>query len=173
MKITVKGHHATITKALREYAEKKMDRLSRFFDQIQEIVVDLSLAKVSNENETHIASAIVFASGTQIHAEESTKSMYASIDGLVDKLEIQLKKYKAKRKTHRVVPERVLAAKPSKSRKVTPSQERFIPKPLETEEAARILDEEKLNFLIFRNIENERISVIHSPKKGVFEVIEV
>jgi len=97
MKITVKAHHATITKALREYAEKKIERLTRFFDQIQEIVIDLQIANVANENETHIASATVFASGTQLRAEESTKSMYASIDGLLDKLEVQLKKYKAKR----------------------------------------------------------------------------
>lgn len=173
MKITVKGHHATITKALREYAEKKLDKLARFFDQIQEIVVDLSLANASNENETHIASATIFASGAQLHAEESTKSMYASIDGLVDKLEVQLKKYKSKRKEHRVVPERILTAKSATSKKSAPSKERFIAKPLEIEEAVRILTEEKLNFLIFRNLENERISVIHSPKKGELEVIEV
>ena len=70
MKFNVKAHHVEITEALKEYAQKKMDKLERFFENIQEIVLDLNISDNSDENQRQIASATIFASGTIIRAKK-------------------------------------------------------------------------------------------------------
>ena len=60
------------------------------------IQVDLDIEPVANEEDRQIASATVFVPGSAIIAKESSKDLYASIDGMIDKLQRQLKKYKDK-----------------------------------------------------------------------------
>ncbi len=95
MQINLTGHHIEITDALRNYVNEKMERLERHFDKVSNTHVILSL-----ENVTHKAEATVHMSGNDIFAEAHEKNMYAAIDGLVDKLDRQVKKYKEKLKNH-------------------------------------------------------------------------
>ena len=37
MNVIIKAHHVEITTALKEYAQKKIDKVEHFFDQIQHI----------------------------------------------------------------------------------------------------------------------------------------
>ena len=92
MLVNVRTHHLDITAALKEYAKKKLVKLDRFFENIQEITIELDISSASDENKRQIANAIVKASGVLIRAEEANKDMYASIDGIFDKLEAQLLK---------------------------------------------------------------------------------
>ncbi len=170
MNIIIKAKHVSVTTALKEYAEEKLSKLDKFFDHIQEIVIDLDVQAASKPTEQHTASATIHASGTRIHAEDTSKSMYASIDGLLDKLEVQLKKHKEKVRDHHRSDKDIESTRQVTTNKT--SKERFIPKPMEIEEAGRICSEEHLNFLVFRNIENERVCVIHPVKPGEFELIE-
>lgn len=42
MKITIRGKNAVVTDALKSYLEKKLTRLTRYFDSIQEAQVTVS-----------------------------------------------------------------------------------------------------------------------------------
>ena len=95
MQINLTGHHIEITDALRNYVNEKMGRLERHFDKVSNTHVILSL-----ENVTHKAEATVHMSGNDIFAESHENNMYAAIDGLVDKLDRQVKKHKEKLKNH-------------------------------------------------------------------------
>jgi putative sigma-54 modulation protein len=172
MKIVIKTHHDSTSSALKGYAEEKLSKLDKFFDHIQDVVIDLNVQAASKPNEQQVASATIHAAGTTIHAEESSKSMYASIDGLIDKLEVQLKKYKEKMRDHHRSESEKYAEPKVSAPSISTVKERFIPKPIEIEEAGRICAEENLKFLAFRNIENERICVIHPVATGEFELIE-
>ena len=55
MQITVRTHHVSITQALKEYVEKKMSKLERFFSNIQEIQIELDVVGTSAENERQVA----------------------------------------------------------------------------------------------------------------------
>ena len=41
MNITIKPHHVNITGALKEYAHKKADKILKFFDNIQDVIIEL------------------------------------------------------------------------------------------------------------------------------------
>ena len=89
MQINVTGHHVEVTPALRAYVTEKMQKLSRHFDQVNSINVILNVEKLSQQ-----AEATVRAGGRTLFATESAMDMYASIDGLVDKLDRQVRRYK-------------------------------------------------------------------------------
>jgi len=96
MQISLTGHHIDITQALRNYVDTKFERLERHFDQVTNVHVILSVEKVRQKAEAtlHLNGAAVFADSTQ-------EDMYAAIDGLVDKLDRQVKKHKEKTTSHR------------------------------------------------------------------------
>lgn len=96
MQINLTGHHVEITSPMRDYVQSKFERIERHFDRVANIHVVLSVEKLRQraEAELHLYGAQLFAN----HTEED---MYAAIDGLVDKLDRQLLRYKEKHQNHR------------------------------------------------------------------------
>lgn len=174
MNIIVKSHHVEITTALKDYADKKMSKLDHFNDHIQQITVNLQINAASSINDQQEASAIVLCKGAVIKGRQISDDMYSSIDVLYDKLAIQLKKYKEKMKHHKGnlpanLPEVKRDIQPVKNDSNT-GNERYIPKPMGPEDAAEILEEEKLNFLVFRNLK-EKICVIYPSGDDAYGLI--
>lgn len=95
MQINITGHHLELTASLRNYVESKLEKLERHFDQVVDVNVILSVEKLR-----HKAEATVHLSGTNVFAEDTQEDMYAAIDGLIDKLDRQVKKYKEKLTNH-------------------------------------------------------------------------
>jgi putative sigma-54 modulation protein len=95
MQINITGHHIDITDALRDYVTEKMDKLTRHFDHVTNIHVILTVEKQDQK-----AEATVHVSGGDLFAQHSSEDMYASIDGLLDKLDRQIIKHKEKISSH-------------------------------------------------------------------------
>jgi len=95
MQINITGHHLEVTPALRAYVTEKMQKLARHFDQVNSIHVILNVEKLSQQ-----AEATVRAGGRTLFATESATDMYASIDGLADKLDRQVRHYKDRITSH-------------------------------------------------------------------------
>jgi len=95
MQINITGHHVEVTPALRAYVTEKMQKLVRHFDQVISIHVILNVEKLQ-----HLAEATVNAGGRTLFATESASDMYASIDGLIDKLDKQVRRHKDRITNH-------------------------------------------------------------------------
>lgn len=95
MQINITGHHVELTPALRAYATEKLQRLSRHFDHVISINVIL---KVDNHQQQ--AEATVNAAGKALFAQDIDSDMYAAIDGLSDKLDKQVRRYKDRMRSH-------------------------------------------------------------------------
>lgn len=91
MQINISGHHVEITPALRDYAEEKIKRLERHFDQITRSDITLTVEKLRQRAECN-----VHVSGSDLHASAEDENMYTAIDNLSDKLDRQLLKHKEK-----------------------------------------------------------------------------
>ena len=103
MQINITGHHVDVTPALRAYVTEKMQKISRHFDQVNSINVILNVEKLQQQ-----AEATVSAAGRTLFATDTASDMYASIDGLVDKLDRQVRRYKDRiTDHHHVKPEPV------------------------------------------------------------------
>ena len=97
MQVSLSGHHVEITQSLRNYVNEKVARLDRHFDKAMDINIVLTVEKLR-----HKAEATLHVSGSNLYADDVQEDMYAAIDGLVDKLDRQGKKYKEKLKSHRL-----------------------------------------------------------------------
>lgn len=96
MQLNLTGHHVDLTDALRSYVDTKFERLERHFDQVTNVHVILSVEKLRQK-----AEATLHLNGTNVFADNVQEDMYAAIDGLVDKLDRQVKKHKEKLTNHR------------------------------------------------------------------------
>lgn len=95
MELTLAGHHVDITPALRQYVESKLIRLERHFEHLTGIHCILTVEKLQ-----HKAEATVHLTGGTIHADAIEENMYAAVDGLIDKLDRQVRKHKEKLTDH-------------------------------------------------------------------------
>lgn len=180
MKIIVKTHNVKLTKSLKEYATKKMEKLTKFFDNIQDVVVELHMEDTAAINQRQLALVTVHASGTVIRAEETSQDLYASIDLVFDNLGRQLRKHKERLRDHKkdLTGKRLLTDSPEKvsvKQKISATfspDDLYEPKPLEIEEAARQLRENRLPFLVFRNFKSEKINVVYPTGTSSFGIID-
>lgn len=97
MQFKISGRHIEITDAIREYAKTKTDKLHRYYDRIQEIVV-----VVDKRDRIFEAEIIVDVEHhAPIVARDKNEDLYASIDGSADKAERQLRDLKEKLRDHK------------------------------------------------------------------------
>jgi putative sigma-54 modulation protein len=89
MQLNVTGHHVDITPPLRKYVVNKLEKIQRHFDLVSDVHCILTVEKLRHK-----------ANGGKIYADSTQEDMYAAIDGLVDKLDRQVKKYKEKLADH-------------------------------------------------------------------------
>jgi putative sigma-54 modulation protein len=180
MNITVKTLHIDITPAIKEYAHKKMEKLQKFFDNTQEIIVELDYYHNAQESQRHFAAGIIHASQGTIHAEDRASDLYAAIDALYEKLSQQLKKHKEKMRDHtrRGTTKLgiLLGGAIEEDHHETPKKEKpsylYVPKPMDPEEAVTLLEERETPFIMFRNLKTEQINVVYPLSDGGFGLIE-
>lgn len=96
MQISLTGHHLDVTDALKNYVDGKFERLERHFDQVINVHVILTVEKLRQK-----AEATIHINGANVFADAVHEDMYAAIDGLIDKLDRQVIKYKEKKSSHR------------------------------------------------------------------------
>lgn len=170
--ITVRGKNIDITPALKDYVEKRVGKITKYFDTLGEITVVLTVAKGR-----HIVEVTVPVNGMLLRGEESTTDMYASIDLVIEKLEKQIDKYKTKiaRKLRSGAFKGDL---PTEARDHDRDEfevvkiKRFAIKPMTTEEAITQMNLINHDFFVFTNAETEDVNVIYRRKDGGYGLIE-
>lgn len=95
MQVSITGRHVELTDPLKNYVHDKLQHLKHSFDHVVDVHVVLSVEKFRQRCEVNMQ-----ANGINIHGGHETEDMYASIDGVVDKLNRQLKRYRSKLHRH-------------------------------------------------------------------------
>lgn len=96
MNLSLSARHLEITPAIREYVTSKLERISRHFDHVIDVNVVLSVEKLRQTVEAN-----VHVRGHDIFVACDDADMYAAIDGLIDKLDRRILKFKEKDYGHR------------------------------------------------------------------------
>ena len=93
MKVEITARSEDVPERAKEYAEKKISKMSRFFERITSARVILD-----SDGDRHKAEMVLAAGGGAVLVGEATDpmSLYAAIDTALDKLERQVKKHKEK-----------------------------------------------------------------------------
>ncbi|MDR3560146.1 MAG: ribosome-associated translation inhibitor RaiA [Negativicutes bacterium] len=172
MAITVRGKNIDITPALKDYVEKRVGKITKYFEMPGEISVILTVAKGR-----HIVEVTVPVNGMLLRGEESTTDMYTSIDLVIEKLEKQIEKYKTKiaRKLRGGAFKGDLAAVPRDGEDddfLVVKTKRFAIKPMTTEEAIMQMNLINHDFFVFTNAETEDVNVLYRRRDGHYGLIE-
>jgi putative sigma-54 modulation protein len=162
---------------VRNYVEEKLPKVKKYIDEPVEAQVVLSVEKKIR----HKAEVSLTAKGITIKATDETADMYAAIDGVLDKLERQLKRYKDKIKKHkplsgreRRVEKTVFTAESIDEGHLEPSiikSDSFQVKPMSVDEAVMQMDLLEKEFLVFTDSSSEEINVVYRRKDGNYGLI--
>lgn len=182
MNLVIKGKNVDLTPALRDYVEKKLGRIERYSDHIQETSVELSVHRNPRIADNQIVEVTIYAHGAVIRGEEAASDMYAAIDLVTDKIERQLKKYEQRKsqnntgklKTSIAVANAAAAEEAAieqAARQIVRSKRHDI-QPMRPEEAAAQMDMLGHNFYAFRNEETDEINIVYHRRDGDYGVIE-
>ncbi|MEF2968107.1 ribosome-associated translation inhibitor RaiA [Paenibacillus sp. M1] len=185
MNYSIRGQQIEVTEALREYVDKKLSRLDKYFDAplTSDGYVTLSVVRG-----LHVVEVTIPLTGVVLRAEDRSDDMYASIDAVADKLERQIRKHKTKinRKFRQEGSLKTLFVEdPAANGTVATLDEtdtdeemelvrtkRFNFKPMDVEEAILQMNMVGHNFFVFANIDTEEISVVYKRNDGKYGLIE-
>jgi putative sigma-54 modulation protein len=96
MRVIFSGKQTHISDRDRDYAERKLQRLTRYFNSVR----DAHLLHSVQRN-WHIIEVLIDLNGTILRAEERTPDFSSAVDQVVDKLEHQLRRLKDRVKQHK------------------------------------------------------------------------
>jgi len=99
MKITIQAIHFTAADRLKDFINKKVNKLDQFFDRIIDTEVILKVRDEFKEG-NKFAEIKVNVPGHTLVASEHGQSFEAAVDMATDKLKTQIKKYKGKMNAH-------------------------------------------------------------------------
>ena len=177
MQISVTGKNLEITEAIRNYVNKKIGNLERYFRREG----DWANVILWTERGQFLVEVSAGGGGSAIYAQARTEDMYASIDEVAEKLKKQIKKYKEKikaekqRQARSAIAEKRRSLEPPGLEMEEPLEEivnRRMPfdKPMSVEEAKMQLDLTGNIFLVFYNAETYGVNVIYKMKDGRYGI---
>ncbi|EHB54671.1 MULTISPECIES: ribosome-associated translation inhibitor RaiA [Paenibacillus] len=185
MQFSIRGQQIEVTDALKDYVDKKLSRLDKYFEAppTSEGYVTLSVVRG-----LHTVEVTIPLTGVVLRAEDRSDDMYASIDAVVDKLERQIRKHKTKlnRKIRQEGGLKTLVAGNGAATATQTEVEqdeyedhyevvrtkRFTMKPMDVEEAILQMNMVGHNFFVFSNIDTQEVNVVYKRNDGKYGLIE-
>ena len=157
------------------YAEKKVMKLARYFEEDAEALIVFSVEK--NRNKVELT---VHGAGTWFRASEATSDMFASIDAAVGTIEGQIRKNKTRLArrlrqdafTRSVEATSFAAEEPEESLEIV-RVKKFHLKPMTREEAVLQMNLLKHDFFAFRDEDNGgTFAVVYRRNDGGYGLID-
>ncbi len=195
MELVIQGKNIDITPSIRRYVSQKIEKaVSHFQTLITEVDVNLSVARNPRITPNQTAEVTVYVNRSVVRVEESSDSLYASIDLVADKLCRQLRKYKERYREKRRLPEqdtiRVIESPeadldndaPDISELLTQKQpslpsevlrtKYFEMTPMTVQSALEHLEMVGHDFYMFRNLETGEINVVYERNHGGYGLLQ-
>ena len=172
MNIKVTGKNIEITDAIREYIEKRCERLEKFEGKNTDVNVVCSI-----EREDQIVEIQINHDGEFLRVEEKNADLYAFRDLERDRTEKQHRKEREKKigkKRDATLNYKIMAMFKCEDKenagKITKTKTYEI-KPITVEDAKLKIEESKDMFLTFINVETNAVNVIYQRGDGTFGIV--
>lgn len=173
----VRGENIEVTQAIRDYAEKRVSKLEKFFTDVQDATAHVNLKVYPDK--TAKAEVTIPLSFLVLRAEETTDDLYKSIDFVVEKLERQVRKYKTKinrKQRQRGLEEFTVLESESEETKEPELEivrsKRIDLKPMDSEEAVLQMNMLGHDFFIYSDAETADINIVYRRNDGRYGLIE-
>jgi putative sigma-54 modulation protein len=172
MNVSYTSRGFELTDQIKRYAEEKLKKIETL-DQL--IDVNLTL-----EHARHLfkAELLVHNRNARFSAIEQTPDVFKSINAVIDKMQAQVKRHKGKLigRKRKVPPKsqtmgEIGAPEPTRTPRIIRSRKQDV-KPMSQEEAILQLEKGKESFLVFRDTNSDRVSLLFRRKDGHYGLIE-
>lgn len=173
MRVSIAGKGMDVSDYLKDLVTKKVSKLQRYFDENTEAHITMSIQK-----SRHIVEVTIPFDGIVLRGEESTGDMYASVDGVIKKLEKQIHKHRTalKKRLHEDAfnkdDEAFALELADEKRPVVVRNKKFVVKPMDIEEAKMQMELLGHQFFVFRNALTNEINVLYQRHDGDYGLIE-
>ena len=172
MKYNIRGNKIEVTDSINDYLKSKLSKLEKYLDDNDEVEAK---ALISTKGKDQKVEVTIWSGKYNIRAEETSEDLYAAIDLVIDKLERQFKKYRAKITNKRVPKETYIPEIEEffeeDEQTIVRRKEVFL-KPIDEEEAITQMELLGHSFFVFKNVDTDKINVVYKRKDGDYGVIE-
>ena len=165
MEIKIRGEKQEITEAMKAHAEEKINKLSKYIEKEEEVEAIVLFKVTGNEQKV------------MLRVEEKGKDFYAIIDTAIDKLERQIRKSKTRLKDKKNARMKMdfinleYEEEGEEEEKIVKRKSVEL-KPMDEEEAILQMELLDHDFYIFKNIDNNKVSVVYKRKDKGYGLIE-
>jgi putative sigma-54 modulation protein len=173
----VKGKGTEISAQIKEYADLKLSKLTRYGAKLQSASVTFTERASKKRDKAFRVEVVLHGPGQMLRNVEESSSFQSALDVAIDELREQLKKQKSKRIAKSRVPAdiaQVVKAEaepaPEKPRKYELEVKKFTLKPMSLDEAIMQLDLYKHGFYLFVN-EQKRINCVFKRSDGGYGLL--
>ena len=173
MKTTIVARKMDLTDGMKEYVEKKLTKLDKFFDDDAEAKITMSVEKSRQKIE-----ATIYSHNTIFRVEQITSDMYVTMDKIIDDMERQIRKHKTrleKRLRKDAFTDMGVYDVPVDEEKEFNiiKTKSLTTKPMSNEEAILQMNLLGHSFFVFKNSENEQNNIVYKRKDGNYGIIEI
>ena len=180
MNMIISGKQMDLTDGIKHAIEEKLGRLDFYLHPETDVKVTVSAKKARQKVEV----TIFPINGPIIRAEDIEENLYAAIDIVYDKLNIQLRKYKKRLQDRHKSNESIrfdaiediqdnyYSSEEDNLDTLIKRTKKFGVKPMSPEEAVLQMDLLEHDFYMFKNSESNDISIVYRRKNGGYGLIE-
>jgi putative sigma-54 modulation protein len=170
MQISVTFRQIEPSEALKNYVTDRLGKFKRYLEGPVEAHVVLGLEKFR-----HLADVTIDSNGRVIKGKEENTDMYAAIDLVMDKIDMQLKKFRDKqrdkgdRSARSTVVEALAEeapARPNLRRKQVEVS------PLRVDDAVELIQTKGDELLVFTNVANGGLNILYRRQDGNLVLVE-
>jgi putative sigma-54 modulation protein len=186
MQLVLKGKNFVISDRIRDYVEKKMEKLDRYLPEIDEARVEITQEKTKSAKDRNIVQVTLRTNGTILRAEDRSEAIYASIDSVVDKIHRQIVRYKGKRidrwqgsankyrdmEEMPVLDDDIMAAIAEEQERKIVRTKQFFVDPMSPEEAIDQMELLGHSFFVYFNPDLGRINVVYKRADKNYGVLD-
>ena len=181
LEVEVYGRNLELTERLVDYVTKKVSKLDRYLNGVEEALVDLAFAKSARSAEDRqVAQITIRGKGFILRSEERADDIFAAIDTALDRMQRRMARYKGKHYHNRVdsrmamepVAEQVLEEEVPEH-PVIARRKVFVLTPMDENEALEqmvLLGHD--NFFVFFNANTNSVNVLYRRRDGMYGLIE-
>jgi putative sigma-54 modulation protein len=183
VEVEIFARNIELSDRLKRYVDKKVGKLDKYLDVLEEAKVDLTFAKSARSaDDRQVAQLTVRGKGVLLRAEERTNDIYASIDAVLDKIYRQIDRYKGRHWRNRgdgrsASDVAVEAPEPEKESTedstLVARRKHFLLTPMDVQEAIEqmaLLGHD--DFFVFLHSETNQINVLYRRRDGTLGLIE-
>jgi len=183
MRVQINARQFELTDQMHDYVTKKINKLERYLDILEEATVDLTYAKSARSAmDRQVAQLTIRGKGVLLRAEERSDDMQASVDAALEKIVRQIDRYKGRHWNPRgdgrsvadaVAPSGMVEDEPAAEQEPILRRKRFLLAPMDEAEALEqmaLLGHE--DFFVYLDANTGQVNVLYRRRDDSFGLIE-